>query len=223
VDAAPAHPPAFNPPAAEAIAAARLWLAARDPALARADAALPPFPWRARAGGYAGLLQLITAQQVSTTSAAAIWSRLQAALGEVSVEAVLAREEAELRSLGLSRPKARYALAVARAHAEGRADIAGLAGLDDDAALAALMSLTGVGRWTAEVYLLFCEGRLDAFPAGDLAVQEAVRALDGAAARPDEKTLYARAEAWRPYRGVAAHMLWAYYAMLKRREGAPAI
>jgi DNA-3-methyladenine glycosylase II len=206
-------------PDADAIAAARLWLAERDPAMARAHAALPEVPWRARSGGYAGLMRLITAQQVSTASAAAIWARLEAGLGEVSAVAVLARDEAALKGFGLSTPKARYALAIARAHAERQVDLEALPA-EDEAAITALVSLKGVGRWTAEVYLLFCEGRPDAFPAGDLAMQEAVRALDEAPARPDEKALYARGEAWRPYRGVAAHLLWAYYAKLRRREGA---
>jgi DNA-3-methyladenine glycosylase II len=205
-------------PDAAAIAAARLVLAARDPLMAKAHAALPELPWRARPGGYAGLMRLITAQQVSVASAAAIWARLEAGLGEVSAEAVLARDEAALKGFGLSTPKARYALAIARAHADGLVDLTALPA-DDEAAIAALVSLKGVGRWTAEVYLLFCEGRPDAFPAGDLAMQEALRALDDAPARLDEKAFYARAELWRPYRGVAAHLLWAYYAKLRRREG----
>ncbi len=210
-----------HPPDVAAIAAARLHLAERDPLMARVHAALPEVPWRARAGGYAGLMRLITAQQVSTASAAAIWARLEAGLGEVSAETALARDEAALKGFGLSAPKARYALAIARAHAERLVDLSALPA-EDEAAITALVSLKGVGRWTAEVYLLFCEGRPDAFPAGDLAMQEALRALDDAPARLDEKAFYARAEIWRPYRGVAAHLLWAYYAKLRRREGAPA-
>ena len=126
-------------------------------------------------------------------------------------------DEAALKGMGLSTPKARYTLGIAAAHAGRTVDLAALSGLDDDAAIAALVSLKGIGRWTAEVYLLFCEGRLDAFPAGDLALQEAVRVIDGAQTRPTEKALYQRAEGWKPYRGVAAHLLWDYY--LARRAG----
>ena len=130
---------------------------------------------------------------------------------------MLARDEAGLKAFGLSSPKARYARAVAQAHVDGQVDLNGLMALDDEAAIAALVSLKGIGRWSAEVYLLFCEGRLDAFPAGDLALQEAVRELDGAVLRPGEKALYLRGETWRPYRGVATHLLWDYY--LARRRG----
>jgi DNA-3-methyladenine glycosylase II len=204
-------------PTAHEIEAARRWLAERDPVLARAHGCVPPFDWRERPGGFAGLIQLITEQQVSTASAAAIWARLATGLGQVTAERVLSHDEAGLKAYGLSTPKARYALGIAAAHAGRTVDLEALAALDDEAAIAALVSLKGVGRWTAEVYLLFCEGRLDAFPAGDLALQEAVRWLEGSGERPNEKALYARAEVWRPYRGVATHLLWDYY--LGRRAG----
>ncbi len=204
-------------PTAEAIETARLWLAARDPVLAEAHAHVPRFDWRARPAGFAGLVQLIAEQQVSVASAAAIWARVTAGLGEVTAQTVLAHDEAALKAFGLSTPKARYTLGIAAAHAGRTVDLEALAELDDEAAISALVSLKGVGRWTAEVYLLFCEGRLDAFPAGDLALQEAVRMLERAQARPSEKALYARAELWKPYRGVATHLLWDYY--LARRAG----
>jgi DNA-3-methyladenine glycosylase II len=204
-------------PTAAEIEAARAWLAARDPALAHAHDALPPFNWRARQAGFAGLVQLITEQQVSIASAAAIWARVQAGLGNVTAERVLEHDEGQLKAMGLSSPKARYTLGVAAAHAGRAVDLEALSTLDDDAAIAALVSLKGIGRWTAEVYLLFCEGRLDAFPAGDLALQEALRAIEGAEARLSEKAFYRRAEVWKPYRGVAAHLLWDYY--LARRVG----
>ena len=194
-----------------------MWLTARDPVLAEAHAHVPRFDWRARPAGFAGLVQLIAEQQVSVASAAAIWARVVAGLGEVTAETVLAHDEAGLRAFGLSTPKARYTLGIAAAHAGRTVDLEALAELDNEAAVSALVSLKGVGRWTAEVYLLFCEGRLDAFPAGDLALQEAVRVLERAGARPDEKSLYIRAESWRPYRGVATHLLWDYY--LARRAG----
>ena len=208
-------------PTAPEIEAARTWLAERDPILARAHACVPPFDWRARPAGFTGLVQLITEQQVSVASAAAIWARVVAGLGEVTADAVLARDEAQLKAFGLSTPKARYALGIAAAHAGRTVDLEALTALDDEAAIAALVSLKGVGRWTAEVYLLFCEGRLDAFPAGDLALQEAVRVLDRAETRLSEKALYARAELWRPYRGVATHLLWDYYLNLRAGLIAP--
>jgi DNA-3-methyladenine glycosylase II len=171
-----------------------------------------------RQGGYAGLARFIVDQQVSLASAAAIWARLEAGLGgEVSADRVLAHEEG-LARLGLSRPKIRYLIGLAEAERDGRVDFAALGDLDDDAAIAALTALTGIGRWTAEVYLMFCEGRMDVFPAADIALQEAMRWADRADARPGEKAAYARAELWRPYRGVAAHLLWAAYRAVKAGE-----
>jgi DNA-3-methyladenine glycosylase II len=202
----------------EKIKAARAHLAAADPALARADAATPDFPWRTRDGGYPGLMRIVVGQQVSVTAANAIWERLDAGVGGVSAENILKHDIDSLKGFGLSRPKARYALAVAESERDGAIDFAGLPALDDEAAIAALTQLTGIGRWTAEVYLTFCEGRLDFFPAGDVALQEGLRLADLAERRLTEKALYARAEAWRPHRGVAAHLLWAYYGGVKRGE-----
>ena len=193
---------------------ARAWLAARDPTLAAADAAVPPFEWRVRTPGFAGLVKMVVQQQVSVASAAAIWGRFEAGLGVVTPEAVLAMDETALRGFGLSSQKARYV----RAIAEARFDFDGLPAIADEAAIDALTAIKGVGRWTAETYLMFCEGRLDTFPAGDVALQEAVRMANHAEARLDQKGLYARAEAWRPYRGVAAHLLWAYYGAVRRGE-----
>jgi DNA-3-methyladenine glycosylase II len=200
------------------IKAARATLAGLDPALARANAATPDFPWRTRDGGYAGLLRILVNQQVSNASAAAIWDRLEAGLGQVTAETVLRFDIDSLKRFGLSRPKARYALAIAEAERNGAIDFARLGELDDGAALSALCSLIGVGRWTAEVYLSVCEGRLDFFPAGDVALQEALRLADRSERRLTEKQLYQRAERWRPHRGVAAHLLWAYYGGVKRGE-----
>jgi len=174
----------------------------------------PAFPWRLRPGGFYGLTKLVTYQQVSLASAQAIWTRLETGLGEVSPEAVLRLQEQDLLAFGLSRPKARYIHALARSGF----DFAALGGLDDEAATAALVGLLGIGRWTAEAYLMFCEGRLDVFPAGDVALQEAMRWADQAAERPSEKQAYVRAERWKPYRGVAAHLLWACYGAVKRGE-----
>jgi DNA-3-methyladenine glycosylase II len=207
---------------AEQINAARMALAGLDPALAAAHAATPRFEWRLRPSGYAGLMKMVVEQQVSVAAAAAIWRRFDEGLGGVTAEAVLARDEAALKLYGLSAPKARYARAIAEAHIGGHVNLDRLGDLDDAAAVAALVAIKGVGRWTAETYLMFCEGRLDLFPAGDVALQEGLRLADGAATRLLEKALYQRAEAWRPYRGVAAHLLWAYYGGVKRGEIASA-
>lgn len=206
-------------PTPEDVAAARLALVAADPALARAHAATPVFDWRVREGGFSGLLRMIVDQQVSLASAAAIWKRVEAGLeGAVTPEAVLARDIETLRGFGLSIQKARYAHEIAQAQAEGRIDFDHLERLSDRDAVAALTAIKGVGRWTAETFLMFCEGRADLFPAGDVALQEAMRWADRAAERPNEKAACARAEIWRPHRGVAAHLLWGWYGGVKRGE-----
>ena len=207
------------PPDAAAISAARVALAQADPALARVEGDLAPFAWRTRPGGYGGLVRMVLGQQVSVVSADATWARLVAACGgEVEPAALLGLSDAELRACGLSGQKSRYARAMAEAERGGRIDLAGLPALDDEAALEALQGLLGVGRWTAEIYLMMAEGRLDAFPAGDIAVQEAIRWLDGLPARPREDEAYARAERWRPHRAVATHLLWAWYMAVKSGE-----
>ncbi len=208
---------AVTAPLPAQLLAARAWLAARDPILAAADAAVPPFEWRIRTSGFAGLVKMVVQQQVSIASATAIWGRFEAGLGVVTPETVLAMDETALRAFGLSSQKARYV----RAIAEAKFDFDGLFAIEDEAAIEALTAIKGVGRWTAETYLMFCEGRLDTFPAGDVALQEAVRIADRSEASLDQKALYVRAEAWRPYRGVAAHLLWAYYGAMRRGE-APA-
>ena len=196
-----------DPVTPEELAALRLELVARDPALTRAHEAAPPLTWRTRPAGFATLIWMIIGQQVSLASAEAVWVRLNAALGEVTPQTVLAFSDEAFRAVGFSRQKTRYAKLIA---ASGL-DLDGLRMLDDAAALRALTALTGVGTWTAEAYLLMSEGRLDAFPGGDIALQEAIRWADGLEARPDTKAAYARAEALRPYRGVAAHLLWDWY------------
>lgn len=211
----------FEPPSAEAIQAARKALAAADPALAAIEAVTPPFAWRVGLGGFPGLLKMIVQQQVSLASAAAIWARVEAGLPQMTPAIVVAHDEAYLRTLGLSQPKARYARAIAEAHLSGACDFDALRALPDEEAIAALTAIKGVGRWTAEVFLMFTQGRLDLFPGGDVALQEAMRWVDSAEVRPTEKQAYARAELWRPYRGVAAHLLWACYGAVKRREIAP--
>ena len=208
-------------PTADQIRDARAHLAAIDPALAVIEAVTPVFPWRTAQPGFAGLLKLIVYQQVSLASATAIWSRVEAGLDEVSATAVLALEDVELQGMGLSRPKVRYARAIAEAQISGLCDLSALRQMSDDDASAALMAVKGIGRWTAETYLMFCEGRLDVFPGGDVALQEAIRWADRAEVRPNEKQAYARARAWKPYRAVAAHLLWRCYGAVKTGEIPP--
>ncbi len=205
-------------PTPDDIAAAREALVAADPALARVHAQTPAFEWRLRVGGFEGLFRMIVEQQVSVTSAASVWARLREGLGEITPERLLAHDLDQLRGMGLSRQKATYGQGMARAQMAGEIDLEHLSNLDDAAAIAALTALKGVGLWTAEAYLLMCEGRLDVFPGGDVALQEAIRWADGAEDRPDQKAAYARAEVWRPYRAVATHLLWAWYTGVKRGE-----
>jgi DNA-3-methyladenine glycosylase II len=208
-EAYPGHPTPVE------IAQARAELARREPAFAQLDPTVAPFTWRSRPGGPASLMRKIVEQQVSTASAAAIWGRMEAGLGTVTPATVLSQEEAGLRAFGLSGQKVRYVRAIAEAVISGELDFDRVRTLPADEAVEVLTSVKGVGRWTAEVYLLMCEGRPDAWPAGDLALQEAWREAAGEAERPDEKALRARAEPWRPWRGVAAHLLWAAYVLAR--------
>ncbi|MDP3379643.1 MAG: DNA-3-methyladenine glycosylase [Brevundimonas sp.] len=205
-------------PTADHILTARQALVVADPLLARVVEAVPPFEWRLRTGGFEGLFRMIVEQQVSVAAAASIWRRVGEGLGEITPQSVLAHSTDELRAFGLSGQKARYGHEIARAHTEGRIDFDHLEQLDDDAAIAALTAIKGVGLWTAETFLMFCEGRTDVFPGGDVALQEAMRWADGIEIRPTQKQAYARAEVWRPHRSVAAHLLWSWYGAVKRGE-----
>jgi DNA-3-methyladenine glycosylase II len=201
------------------ITAAREALVALDPALGRAHAQTPLLEWRVRTGGYEGLFRMIVDQQVSVAAAAAIWKRVVEGLeGEITPRAVLACDPERLRTFGLSGQKARYGHEIALAHVEGRIDFDHLEGLPDEEAIARLVAIKGVGRWTAETFLMFCEGRQDIFPGGDIALQEAIRWADGATLRPTQKQAWARAEIWSPHRSVAAHLLWGWYGAVKRGD-----
>ena len=192
-------------------------LAARDPDVARHYAACGLPPVRRRRPGFAGLLHIIVAQQVSAASAAAIIARLDAAVRPLDPGGFLALDDAALRAIGLSRQKMRYGRALAEDVAGGRIDLRALARMDDDGAIAHLTRAKGIGRWTAEIYLLFALGRPDVWPAGDLAVQVAAQRLKGLAARPGREDMIALAEPWRPYRSAAARFLWHIY----RHPGMP--
>jgi DNA-3-methyladenine glycosylase II len=177
-----------------------------------------PPPLRLRAPGFAGMAAIIVSQQVSVASATAIFGRLEARLAPLDAAAVLAAGDDTLRACGLSGPKIRALRAIARAVAEGL-DLGALGSIDAVDAHRALVAVSGIGPWTADVFLLFCLGHPDAFPAGDVALQEAARLALGLKTRPDARGLEAIAERWRPWRGVAARMLWAYYRQAKQRSG----
>jgi DNA-3-methyladenine glycosylase II len=190
------------------------WLAARDLGFARALTLVGPLPLRREADGFAALLRAIVGQQVSVASARAIWARLEAAgLTEASVMAEASDDD--LRAAGLSRQKARYGKALAQAGI----DFNVLRGIPDVEVVRTLTAVPGIGVWTAEIYAMFALGRADVFAPGDLALQEAARVLFGLNARPSEKALRAMAEAWSPWRSVAARILWAYYRVAREREG----
>jgi DNA-3-methyladenine glycosylase II len=174
---------------------------------------------RRREAGFAGLCAIVCGQQLSTASARAIRDRLMAAFDPFHHDAIRLARSAKLARLGLSRPKIRTLKAISAAIAKGQIDLDAVAAMEADEAHAALVALHGIGPWTADIYLLFCLGNADAWPAGDLALQEAARIAFGLKKRPDVKAMAKLAEPWRPWRGVAAHLLWAYYHAVKRREG----
>ncbi len=206
------HPP----PWARAGLAALL---AADPRLGAIERQAGPLPWRTRDGGFPGLLQAIAGQQISTAAAAAIWRRVAALPGALDPAGLLTLPEEALRAAGFSRPKVAHARALAVAFAEGRLSASAIGGMEDEAAVAALCTVRGLGRWTAEVHLLFGLCRADVFPAGDLALAAACAALLGLPARPDPRALQAIAMRWKPHRALAARLLWHHWRFLTGRSG----
>jgi DNA-3-methyladenine glycosylase II len=176
-------------------------------------------PLRRQEPGFPGMVRIIVAQQVSTASANAIFKRVETILAPLSAETVLAADDAKLRACGLSMPKMRALRALAHAVAHDGLDLIGLGGMIAEDAHRTLVAVKGIGPWTADIFLLFCLGHPDAFPAGDLALQEAAKVALGLERRPDARRLEEIAERWRPLRGVAARMLWAYYRGMRRRVG----
>jgi DNA-3-methyladenine glycosylase II len=174
---------------------------------------------RRRDPGYAGLAAIVCGQQLSTASAAAIWARLTAAFDPFHHDALRRARADRLGRLGLSAAKIKTLKNLARELAAERLNLEALANEDADAAHNRLTALHGIGPWTADIYLLFCLGHGDAWPAGDLAVQAAVKIGLGLKTRPTAKQMAPLAEPWRPLRGAAAHLWWAYYRALKKREG----
>jgi DNA-3-methyladenine glycosylase II len=190
------------------------WLAAREPRFAHAMGLVDPLPLRREADGFAALLRAIVGQQVSVVSARAIWARLEG-VGLTEAAMMAAATDDDLRAAGLSRQKARYG----RALAQAGIDFNALRGVPDADVVKTLIAVPGIGVWTAEIYAMFALGRADVFAPGDLALQEAARMLFGLETRPTDKALRAMAEAWSPWRSVAARILWAYYRVAKERDG----
>ncbi|WID94292.1 DNA-3-methyladenine glycosylase [Bosea vestrisii] len=195
-------------------------LIALDPAWERIIARTGIPPLRRRESGFLSLASIIVSQQqLSVASARAVWARVESVLGPLTPERVLAASDEEMRLSGLSRPKQKTMRAVAAAIVESRLDLAGLEAATPEFVHQHMTAVSGIGPWTADVYLLFCLGHRDGFAAGDLAVQEAAKVAFNLPTRPKPAELAELAEAWRPWRGVAARLLWAYYAALKSREG----
>ena len=192
-----------------------------DSRFAEISALAGPLPLRRRAPGFAGLAAIVCSQQLSVASAAAIWGRLAAAFDPFEPQAILSAHATKLKHCGLSRPKVAHFRSIARAVTDGSLDLSILAHLPADEAHRALVTVKGIGPWTADIYLMFCIGHADAFASGDLALQEAARLAFNKRKRPTAKQLERMAEPWRPWRGVAARLLWSYYRAVKRRDPIP--
>lgn len=190
------------------------WLARAEPRFAEALTLCGAPPLRRRGDGFAALMGAIVSQQVSTAAARAIQGRLEDA-GLTAPATIRAAEDETLRAAGLSRQKIRYI----RALAEAGIDFDALRTASDTEVVARLVEIPGIGRWTAEIYAMFSLGRADVFAPNDLALQEAARLLFALPDRPKERALRGMAEAWSPWRTVAAGMLWHYYHHAKSREG----
>jgi len=196
-------------------------LVAADPRLAEVAVVAGTLPLRRRPGGFAGIAAIVVSQQLSTASASAIWGRLATAYDPFTAQRLIKARADRLARLGLSRPKIRALKEIARAIADGVLDCEALPDMPVDTAHQALCAVHGIGPWTADIYLLFCLGHPDAWPAGDLALQEAARLAFRLPERPNVKQIIALAEPWRPWRAVAARLLWAYYRAIKQRDAIP--
>lgn len=192
-------------------------LIVQDPDMAGILDRAGPLPWRTRTPGFPGLLQAIVAQLISNAAASAIWGRVRAIPGALDPATLLALPEDALRAAGLSRPKVAHARALATAFVDGTLRTEALAAMDDAAAIATIVSVRGLGPWTAEIYLLFALGRLDVFPAGDVALAAAAADLKGLAERPNQAALRRLSEMWRPHRSLAARLLWHHWRYMTGR------
>lgn len=174
--------------------------------------------WRTRQGDYAGLARIIAYQQLSTKAAATIWGRVEVLLGKVTPKSVLEADFDALRACGLSRPKIAHIQSIATAVQDGSLNLRRVAKASDEAAQAELVAVKGIGPWTADVYLMFCLGRWDVFPHADIGLSESYRMITGERKRHPPKKFLKTGERWRPYRGVAAHMLWAYINAVREEQ-----
>jgi len=195
-------------------------LTRRDPCLADISSRHGPPPLWERAQGFSTLVHIILEQQVSLASAKAAYARLAEAADPLTPESFQKLSDPQLKQVGFSRQKTRYGRALARAVIDGSLDLGGLEGLDDPEARAQLMKITGIGRWTADIYLLMALGRPDIWPRGDLALEMAIKRVKGLATRPTPDETLAISEPWRPWRAVAARLLWHDY--LSERSAARA-
>lgn len=200
----------------EHIAAGLAALAAADPRLPAVISFAGEVPLRRRPPSFAALVQIIISQQVSVASASAIGARLAALVDPLEAHVLPAHTDEALAGAGLSRPKIRAVRALAEA-VGGGLDLQAIANVPADAAREELCRIKGIGRWTADIYLLFCAGHPDIFPSGDIALQNAVRDAFALTERPSPRALDELAEAWAPWRGVAARLFWAWYKAA--REG----
>ncbi|ALG69763.1 DNA glycosylase [Azospirillum thiophilum] len=174
-----------------------------------------------RPSGFVGLLRMVMEQQLSTRVALALWAKLQQRMGgAVTPEAILALDDESLRACGFSRQKIGYARGLADAVASGRLDFDVIHILPDEEAISRLVALKGIGRWSAEVYLMSTLDRPDIWPIGDLAIQLGVQRLKGWADKPTPRQLIEVAEPWRPYRSFAARLVWHHYVALQEQARA---
>lgn len=204
------------PKAAEIEAACQI-LAGRNDGLARAFSDCGTPDWRARPLSYEMLASLVAYQQISVLAAANIWARVEAYLGEVTAPKMLAAPDEGLRGCGLSRPKIAHMKSIAAA-VEGSLDLPGLANASLEDARKALLNVKGIGPWTAELVVLYALGQKDAFPPGDVGLMESYRRLVRDETRLSSQAFSELAEGWQPYRGVAAHLLWAWLHFDRARE-----
>jgi len=174
--------------------------------------------WRTRQGDYAGLARIIAFQQLSTKAAGTIWGRVEVLLGKVTPGAVLAADIDALRACGLSRPRIAHLRSIATAAEDSSLSFRRLARKSDDDARAELVAVKGIGPWTADVYLMFCLGRWDVFPHADVGLSEAYRMISGERKRHPPEKFLKTGNRWRPWRGVAAHMLWAYINAVREEQ-----
>jgi DNA-3-methyladenine glycosylase II len=186
-----------------------------DPSLRVIETEAGPLPFRRRPEGFAALTRTLLGQQLSPAAAEAIFRRLEVG-GELTPDYFRTATDAQLRGIGLSRQKIAYCRGLAEAVVGGTLCFEELRRQPDETAIASLVALKGIGRWTAEIYLLFAVGREDVWPAGDLALQHAIMRLRSLPSRPGEKDMRSRGEAWRPHRSAAARLLWHYHGWLKR-------